>query len=165
MLALQGFFSTYGLFDWITQPACNHEKNILGRVHFSLESQIYGLEKLTLTGSKPDTSGVLSWENTPAAGASILKWSIQPRSFAGWDTNGYDALYFKSDLNGDNGADDMFTQFVIKSDGVAATEPNGNLYSKAVSFVPNCGCRLFPTCYYLARTIINISDAAQSFST
>lgn len=72
--------------------------------------------------------------------SSFLRWSIQPRSYdshaTGWGSDGYDALVFKTDMNAANGADGFFPQFALRSSTTttpAADNPNGQLYSKAVS--------------------------------
>lgn len=61
-----------------------------------------------------------------------MRWSIQPRSYANLNGEGYDALVVKSDLDGAAGNDNMFPQLVLKSSGAAAAAPSGELYTKAV---------------------------------
>lgn len=100
--------------------------------------QITGLPSITagmvtVKSSTATTTGTFNFENTPDAGNSVLRWTIQPRA-ADASADGYDTLVLSSDSDPALGKDDLSTQLAIRRGGAVQTAVtlNGEIITKMV---------------------------------
>lgn len=88
---------------------------------------------LTVKSAGPAEGGAITFENTPAAGSSVQKWTLQPKA-ADATADGYASLVLSSDTSAAAGADDLTKQIVIRTSeaNLPAVDVNGDVSLKSV---------------------------------